>query len=166
MAWMFLNIGKANQEIDRLNAELAAVTKERDEARTALEANHTFEEAEAATLNSQLASAQASVTELKAAVKAKDAEMATMKAELQKAQEQLANPSAQIVKIAAVKAAEITGAQGQPAVPTAPVGTPAGGVSGEGLLAQMREIKDPTARTVFYRKNQAAILAASREERR
>ena len=32
MAWKFLQIGKANAEIDRLNGELAKVTKERDTA--------------------------------------------------------------------------------------------------------------------------------------
>jgi seryl-tRNA synthetase len=168
MAWKFLSISKANAEVARLEAEVAAVTKERDEAKAALESNatevtqHAEEvQASAETLKAEKLKADGQVTSL-------TSELTAVKAELVAAKAELANPAAQIVQIASHKAAEITGAQGQPPISTTPAGTPEGGAaaaSSMDLMQQMNAIKDPTARTVFFRKHQAAILAASRAER-
>jgi chromosome segregation ATPase len=132
MAWHFLNIGKANVEIDRLNAEVLKLTSERDAAKTALESNTSEVVTQAEGLQTQLTAATSTITGLQgqvgtltASVAAKDADLVTVRAELATAKDTIANPSAQIVKIASVKAAEITGAQGQPPVITTPAATPA-----------------------------------------
>jgi hypothetical protein len=45
-------------------------------------------------------------------------------------------------------------------------GAPAAGAdTGKSLVDQMNAIKDPSARTAFYRKNREGLLAASRAER-
>lgn len=162
MAYKFLFIGKANAEIERLTAELATVTKERDEAKAALESNNSEAVKAGEDLQGQLTVANAAVESLTGQVNELKSELETTRAELKAAKETIANPSAQIVKIASVKAAEITGAQGQPAIavePQAGEGTPG---SGGGLLEQLNAIKDPQARTEFYRKNRKAIEAAWR----
>jgi seryl-tRNA synthetase len=168
MAFKFLRIGTANAEIERQAVELATLTKERDELQAAIGANasETIKEAEGL---------QAKLAESKQSVEALTVEIGTVRADLAKAQEalaeaekKLANPSAEIIKIASIKAAEITGAQGQPPIPAAPSGTPASNspaASADDLAVQLEAIKDPTARTIFYRKHQAAILAAKRAGR-
>jgi seryl-tRNA synthetase len=168
MGWKFLNIAKANAEVDRLNGELTKVTVERDEARTALESNSAEVTKHAEELQGQVNADTARIAELEASIKGKDAELAVVKAELQVAKDRIANPTSEVVKIAAHKAAEITGAQGQPPITSTPAGTPAGGAaaaSAEDLMAQFNAIKDPTAQTIFYRKHAAAIMAASLAER-
>ena len=168
MAYRFLFIGKANAEIDRLTSEVAKVTKERDEAVSALESNTAETVTQTEALQASASAAALEVAALKVSTLAKDSELTAVKAELATAQALIANPPAQIVKIAAVKALEITGAQGQPPIVisavTAPSGEQAAG-SAAGLMAQLNAIKDPTARTVFFKKHTAAILAASRAER-
>ncbi len=131
MAWKFLNIAKANAEIDRLNTENEKLTRERDDARAALEANNSDTVKEAEKLQGQVAEAgktiqarDAEVTRLNGLVASKDTELATARAELSKANEKFANPSAQIQQAASVKAAEITSAQGQPPVKASPVENP------------------------------------------
>jgi seryl-tRNA synthetase len=167
MAWKFLNIGKANSEIERLSTEVATITKERDEARTALETNNAGLVKNAEELQGQATDARAVAEGLRGQMSALTAERDGLKAELQTAQEKLANPSEQVVKIAAARALEITGAQGQPPLPTTPANTPAGGPadSGEALMSQLNAIKDPNLRTQFYRKNAAAFRKASLAER-
>ncbi|MCX6925309.1 MAG: hypothetical protein NT154_19175, partial [Verrucomicrobia bacterium] len=106
---------------------------------------------------------------LKGQIPSLEASLANTQIELQAAQEKLANPTAQIVAIASHTAAEITGAQGQPPIPAAPAGSPEGGAaagSSKDLMAQINAIQDPTARTMFYRKNKAAFMAASRADRK
>lgn len=125
MALKFLFVGKANAEIERLNAELLKVTKERDDAVTALESNSAEVTKQAEDLQGQVTALQSQVSALEASAKVVSAELATTKAELQAAQARIANPPAEIVKIASAKAAEITGAQGQPPVTTTPAASPA-----------------------------------------
>jgi peptidoglycan hydrolase CwlO-like protein len=168
MAYKFLFIGKANAEIERLTAENSKLTAERDEAKSALEANHGELAKQCEELQGQVTTQTLAATEASAKVTALEGELAGVKTELAAARDKLANPSAEIVKIASAKAAAITGAQGQPPLAVVPSGTPAGGAaasSGEDLIAQMNAIPNPSERTMFFRQHRAAILAASRKER-
>ncbi len=169
MAYKFLFIGKANAEIERLTAENAKLTTERDEAKTALEANQSELATQCEDLQGQVTTATAAADAAKAKVTALEGELASTKAELQAAKDRIANPPAEIVKIASAKAAEITQAQGQPPIAAALPGTVTGGTaasSGADLVAQMNAIKDPTERTIFFRKNKAAFMAADLAERK
>jgi chromosome segregation ATPase len=116
----FWNVGKANAEIARLEQQLAAVTKERDEAASAIESN-TSEAATAATqLEADLVTARASIatltTERDAAVKQSAAHVATisdLNAKLAKASEEVPVKVAQQV-------ASTQAALGQPPLPAVP----------------------------------------------
>lgn len=118
-AFKFFNIGKANAEIERLEAEL---TKSQSETKAAQEnageveasAEASVKELEKAKTDLKVAQDQVAAKDLQIA--AKDSEIATVKAELKAANEKIANPSAQIIQLASHKAAEITAAQGQPPV--------------------------------------------------
>jgi len=168
MAWKFLNIGKANAEVDRLNEDVLKLTAERDEAKTALESNSTEVTAHAEGLLADAEKLKAEKLKAEQQVATLTTKMAAQATELATAKERLANPTAETAKLASHRAAEITGAQGQPPIATTPAGTPAGGVSvgaAEDLTNQMKAIQDPSARTVFFRKHKEAILAASRAER-
>lgn len=127
-----MNIGKANAEIERLNAEVATLTKERDDARAALESNNSEVGKQAESLQGQLTAANqsisdlnAQVTALKADLASKEKSLAAVESELKAAQEKLANSGEQIKQAASLKAAEITGAQGQPPVVVPVAETPA-----------------------------------------
>jgi len=140
MAWKFLNIGKANAEIERLEKELAAeqgkvatLTKERDDAKAALEANDSEIAKNAESVQKELTTAKADLTaaqgQVTAITKERDdakAQLATVTKERDEAKAKLADPKGPIQTAAAVKAAEITAGQGQ-ATPIAvsPVATPA-----------------------------------------
>ena len=147
MAWRFLNISKANAEIDRLALEVSTITKERDDLKAAMESN-------GAETISALEDSQAKVAALEEGAKVLSAERDAVKVELDAAKKEL---EATPVKISQ-KAQEITASQGQPPVATAPAATPAGGASG--VAEQWQAITDPRAKTAFYKKNKAAIDAA------
>jgi len=165
MAFKFYRIVAANAEIDRLAAELATATKERDEYKASLESN-TSETAKAAEeLQAKVDASTKSIADLEAASAAKDAQIVSLTDELTKAKNQLANPSGQIAKLASQQAATITAAQGQPALPAATATSPGangGPTSADELMAQAQAITDPNARTMFFRKNRAAFMAAKR----
>lgn len=144
MAWRFLNISKANAEIDRLSLELSAITKERDDLKAAMESN-------ASETIKALEDATAKISALEEGAKALTAERDAALAALDVAKKEI---EAAPVKISQ-KAAEITAAQGQPPIATTPAGSPAGG--SDDVIEQWKNIKDPTAKTAFYQKNKREI---------
>lgn len=117
----FFNIGKANAEIERLEAEL---TKSQAETKAAKDNAAEVETAAEAT-SAELTKVRIDLKAAQDQVAAKDAEVAKVSAELKDAKEKLANPSAQVKEIASHKAAEITAAQGQPPVKVPAVENPA-----------------------------------------
>jgi chromosome segregation ATPase len=124
----FFNIGKANAEIVRLEAEVTksqAETKAAKDNAVEVEAAAEATSAELITAKAELKTAKDQVAAKDLELAAKDSEIAIVKAELKTAKEQLANPSEQIRKIASHKAAEITAAQGQPPVKVATAENPA-----------------------------------------
>jgi SMC interacting uncharacterized protein involved in chromosome segregation len=139
-AFKFFNIGKANQEIERLNAELTKVSAERDEARAAVEGNNSEAVSAGEELQVKLDMANKSIETITAEnAQLKDAsakhatELAGVKAELETAKATIAGEPERITKAAATKAAEITSAQGQEPIKTSPVTSPAGGKENSGL---------------------------------
>lgn len=159
MAWRFLNIGKANAEIERLALEVSTVTKERDDLKAAMEANASEAVKAAEDLQTQVTAQAATIATL-------IAERDAARVDLEAAKKDAASQEVKIQTAASHKAAEITASQGQPPLATTPAGTPDGTpVGGDALVAQFQAIKDPSARTAFYRKHEAAIKAASRAER-
>jgi chromosome segregation ATPase len=158
MALKFFRVSAANAEIARLEVEVASLTKERDELKTAVEANASETATAAEDLQAQLSASARCITDLTADRDGIKAELAKAQADLTAANEKLANPSAEVVKIASAKAAEITAAQGQPPISGTPAGTPAGGAGG--IVEQWQSIQNPREKTAFYRANEKAILAA------
>jgi chromosome segregation ATPase len=115
----FWNIGKANAEIVRLEAEVVkaqAETKAAKDNAAEVETAAEATSAELVTTKAELKTDKDQVAAKDLQIAAKDSEIATVKAELKTTQEKLANPSVQITQIASQKAAEITAAQGQPPV--------------------------------------------------
>jgi len=131
MAFKFLQIGKANARIDELEAQLATITQERDQAKAALESNGAEISAAAEQLQTELnavnntitglraseakavkeaATAQAEVASLKEQLKAKDGEVKIKVAhQVQEEQAKLGQPSAPAVPASAKPAKEATG---------------------------------------------------------
>jgi chromosome segregation ATPase len=163
MAWKFLNIGKANAEIERLEKEVETAKAEAANAKTALETNNSEIAAQLEKVQGELTAANTSLaartTELssaKASLLAAQAEVTTLKATI-------ADPKGEIEKRASAKALEITAGQGQPPVGVTSTSSPGATSSGDALLAQLQGITNPVERVEFYRKNKAAIDAAYRK---
>lgn len=145
MAWKIFNIGKANEEITRLETTVDSLNKRIAELESDQKsiAENESDVAKAATeLNTKLEAANARISEL-------EKERDQLKADVKTAEE-----SAE--KKAAAKALEITNGQGQPPIPAGQGGGTAGASD---LLAQYDAIKDPRERMEWYRKNKAAYDA-------
>ena len=129
MAFKTWKIGKANAEIARLETVVSDLTKERDELKAALEDNN----AEVAKdVQEQLSQANTQITDLNGQLSAKDGQIAKLQTDLSAASTELeklkadaANGAVKINQLASQKAAEITSAQGQPPIATAPATSPA-----------------------------------------
>jgi len=155
MAWKFLNIGKANAEIDRLEAELAAAktsaasTAPTPDKIAALEKRIDDLAASIATLGESVA-----ILEKSASTSAD-----SFKVEIARLDKSFADFQTSAKEIGSRLAAEITARQGQgPLAPGSTAGTQSGG--GNDLVAQYNAITDPIARTEWYRKNKTAYDAA------
>lgn len=107
--------------------------------------------AENTTLKAQAAESAKRVTDLEANLAAKDSEIATLKAEVDKAKGEKTK--------AETKADEVIAGQGIAADNLPEAGKTAGATSAKTLGEQLLEIKDPAARTAFYRKHKAEISA-------
>lgn len=148
----FWDIGEANGEITRLETELARVSGELATATTnAKQVQAAAEGLQVAIkqLNSDLATAKQTVGTLQAFVAEKDAALKSLN-------DKLADPKGEIEARASAKALEIAAAQGAAPISAGRAEGPAGG---DALSAQLDAITDPTQRTLFFRKNQAAIKA-------
>jgi predicted nuclease with TOPRIM domain len=120
MAWKFLNIGKANAEIDRLNEALVTSNKERDEARTALEDNGKEVAGELEKAQGQLKDSQAALATANNTISALTGEKAELGKQVAKLTEDLrATTEAVQVKVAH-KVADVLAAAGAPPAPAAP----------------------------------------------
>ena len=128
MAFSFIRIGEANNEIDRLNSSVATLTAERD----ALKSNEgeiaTAAEkfkSEFATAHSRIVQLEADLSTARTSIAGLTAEKESVGKELKTAQDKLANPDARITEAASIQAAEITAKLGQPPVATIPNPNPA-----------------------------------------
>lgn len=150
MAWKFLNIAKANAEIERLEAELAK-TKATPPPPASAADDKRIED-----MTASIAALGDNVATIGAQITALETKLGTELARVDKA---LTDYKADAEKIGTRLAAEITARQGQPPLnPGTTAGTTTGG--GADILAQYNAISDPIARTEWYRKNKAAYDAA------
>lgn len=122
---MFFRIKEANAEIKRLNAELTRVNTELSELKSSIETNDSETATQAEAFQKTAEKNALELASEKAAHQATKADLVTAQNDLKVAKEQLGKAGEQTIKLAAAKAAEITAAQGQPAIPTAPAATPA-----------------------------------------
>lgn len=152
MAWKFLNIGKANAEIERLEGELAKA-KAVSQPDPASAEKITSVEKRIDDLASSIATLGDQVSTLEQTATATSDKFTVEIARIDKA---LVDVTAE--KIGSRIAAEITARQGQ-----SPLNL-GGGKSGNNgqndLLEQYNSITDPTQKTEWYRKNKAAYDAA------
>ncbi len=166
MAWKFLNIGKANGEIDRLEAELAKLKKPESAAPPAppapaapAAAAPPVPTADTVSLEDLSESVDALSESLTARINTLETKVTTEVARLDKA---FTDFQGSAKKIGSHLAAEITGRQGQPPLPA---GASAGSAGGD-IVSQWDAITDPSAKTLFYRKHKQAIDAAHHAERK
>lgn len=151
----FFNIGKANEEITRLEGE---VTKAQADAKAATENAAEVEKA-AETATADLSQARADLATAKTSITSLTSRAEKAEADLKTANEKIANPSEEIKNRASKEALKITGAQGQPPLESKPGAETQNG----DILAQYAAIKDSTEKTVFYRKNKAVYDAAHKK---
>jgi|SRR5580765_1185385 len=119
----FWNVGKANAEITRLEAEVAKLTKERDEAAAAVEANNSEAVAGATQLESDLATAKQSISTLTAERDAAVKQLSANADAIKALNEKLAGKDEE-VKIQVARQVQQTQSQlGAPPVPTPPAAT-------------------------------------------
>lgn len=114
------SIGKANQRIEELESQVATLTKERDEAKAALESNAGEISTAAEQVQRDLDTARQTIGTLtgelnasKTLIAAKDAEIAALGAKLE-------NQSQQVRVQVAQQVATTQAALGQPPMPSAP----------------------------------------------
>lgn len=119
MALKIWNIGKANAEIDRLTGELAAVAKERDDLKAAIESNKTEVSAEAETLQASFTASQARVTALEAELVTAKADAEAKAGEIKALSEKLAAKDAEVEVKVSRRLMEQQAVLGQPDKPTA-----------------------------------------------
>jgi septal ring factor EnvC (AmiA/AmiB activator) len=153
-AFKFFNIGKANTEIERLAAELTKVSADRDEARAAVEGNNSEAVKAGEELQVKVSAHEKTIESLNAQVKDLTGKLATAETEAKTAKESSG-------KAASQQAAAITGAQGQPPIKAE---LPTEAAAGGDIIARYTAIKDPQARTTFYRQNKSAIDAAHKAQ--
>jgi hypothetical protein len=151
MAWKFLNIGKANERIDALEAELAEAKKTPPApAQSDAQAKRLDDlAASVATIGEQVSILTATVQKLDGSFKVEIARVETSVKEVQK--------TITAEAIGSRIALEITARQGQP--PLNP-GAPNGNAGNAELLKQYDSIQDPREKTIWYRKNKVAYDAA------
>lgn len=129
MAWKFLNIAKANAEIDRLNADLAAVTKERDDLKAAAEANTSEVGKHAEELAAKLTETESKLAKALEDGKAASATLATQATDISGLKDQLKAKDAEVEAKVARKLAEAQAALGQPDKPSIPASGKAPNIS-------------------------------------
>lgn len=128
-AFKFFNIGKANEEITRLESRVAELTTENE----SLKQNGPAVEAAAETLQSDLDSTKSKLAQVESDLSTAKQTISTLtaakekaEADLSAASAKLANPGVQIDEAASAKAAAITASIGVPPVAaTAPNPQPA-----------------------------------------
>lgn len=158
MALKFFQIGKANEEIDRLTAELAKVTTERD----ALAGNDSSVAADAEKIKGELAAANAKGVQLESDLATARQTIASLtegktkaEADLKAARETIADPNGEIQKLAATKAQEIAAGQG---IPIRTLPAPAGDDKQEtleNLRVAIAKETDPVKRSILAKRARA-----------
>ena len=128
-AYKFFNIGKANEEIDRLESLVASLTTQVE----TLKGNDSEIAAAAEKVKGELATASAKIVQLESDLGTARQTISTVTAardkaetDLKEANAKLANPEQRIKEAASVHAAEITARLGQPPVVAAPTTAPGG----------------------------------------
>src|SRR5437667_5849041 len=137
MALKFLHIGKASARIDELEAQVATLTKERDEALKAVESNSGEVTRHAEALQTDLGTATKSNADLLQAnsklleqASAKDAEIKTLK-------DQIAASASQVEVKVARQVAQTQAALGQPPIPAIPAEAKSAAASKNGISRVM-----------------------------
>lgn len=116
------HISKANQRIDELETQLAAVTKERDEARTALESNASEVSASAEQLQKDLDTAKQSIGTLTGQLNTANAAVTVNLAEIAALNTKLSGQAEQVKVQVAQQVAQTQAALGAPAMAAVPPG--------------------------------------------
>jgi hypothetical protein len=125
MAFRFLQIGKANNEIARLESEIEQLKAQNAELTT--NEPEALKGAEVALLeaNTKICAAESTISELKTSLLKHGEELKANQAEIGKLTEALALKSAEVETKASTKAVEILASVGAPLPPAAPkTGTP------------------------------------------
>lgn len=108
----FFNIGKANEEVTRLESELSTAQA----ALTTANENASAIEKNAETVSTELAQVKADLVTAKASISTLTARAEKADADLKVANEKIANPSEEVKILASKEALKITAAQGQPPI--------------------------------------------------
>jgi chromosome segregation ATPase len=120
MAFAFFNITKANAEIDRLNAELAKVTKERDDLKASAGTNGEEIAKQAEAIQAELATANTTIATLKEDAKALKADNDKKAGEIANLNKRVEGVAEEIKIKVAQQVANETAKIGAPAAPAIP----------------------------------------------
>lgn len=161
MAWKFLNIGKANAEIERLESEVASLKSAAGKTTPAPTPEQT------ASLELKIEELGATVSALgdriSALEKAAGETASNFKVEIARLDKSFSDFQTNAKELATRMAGEITARQGQP--PLATAGT-ASSAAGDDLETTIKNTTDPLERTRIFRKNRSAILAKAEAQKR
>ena len=138
MAFKFLQIGKANAEIERLTAELAKVTKEKEDAQAAVADNGNEVAKEAEKLQADLGTAKQSISTLTGERDAAVSQLAGKDAEIKSLTEKLAAKDGEVKIQVARQVAETQSQLGAPPIPAPPKEATATGTNGKGKVGMAR----------------------------
>jgi hypothetical protein len=120
MAFKFLQVGKANAEIDRLNVELVKVSKERDEAVAAVGENTSEVATQAEQIQADLATAKQTISTITGERDTAAAALVVANAKVAKLEADLAAKDGEVKIKVAQQALTVQAALGQPAAPVIP----------------------------------------------
>lgn len=153
MAWKFLNIGKANARIDELESQLAAVTKERDDALKASGENSTEIQAEHERVSKQAEDASAKCKQLESDLTTAKTSIASSQTKIAELESKLAAKDSEVKIQVARQAQEIQAQLGQPPKPEPPkAGTVQPGAE-TGMSRVLASAKADLDRAGYVRKN-------------
>lgn len=147
MAWKIFNVGKANEEITRLETELCAAESELAKLREAGPEN-------LKALTAELESVTAQLTEKNATNQTLANEIAGLNEKVAKLEAASAGIEAEVEARASAKALAITQAQGQPPVAAT---TAATSKTRDELWAQYAALESQADKSAFYEKHRRTL---------
>lgn len=151
MAFKIFNIGKANEEVSRLESEVERLTKEL----TAEKENAVLVASNAENVHRELTKAKESISTFEVSIKQKDSDLTTAKASIASLQAAIDDPKGEIEKRSTAKATELMAKMG---VPPVPADKSEAGKSQGDIAAQFDAMPAGPDRSAFFKKHRKSLI--------